>query len=590
MFLNSTHVFCLTSELKDELLGLRIREVLISSDQRELLFSLGGKNKEISLFFSAHSENCRVELWGKDEIEKRKEDYQKTNLLLFSVGGFVQKVEQIDFDRVIRISCEKKTQFGTGQRFNLIFELTGRNSNVIVVKKDGGVVDCLRKVDSDRSRFRQILPGGEYVPPPPPKKRNPFSISQKEFGRVIFSSNKPLRDCLSFNFMGADELLSRRIFHQTGLDPKVEGSELSVENVELLWKTFSHIFGEISKHHLDFQIILEQNGDPKGISCVDLPSIPDGQKIMCESLNAALKSFFSIKQEREEQKRELHKLSLVVQRPLKKLHERKKKIESDLEQAKRFEQFKRFGDLLMMNNEKIKKGQSSAALVDIFGSEHSEIEIPLDVKLSPMGNAQRYFKKHKKAKEGLKIITRRHSETEDKIIDLEQISERLEKQREEGNLEEIRRELIRFGLLSAQALGKDGKSSLQKSKEKKPQFRIFITESGAEILVGRNNRENDQLTFKFARPDDLWFHAQDVPGSHVLLRRKDKKTEPSHVQIKEAAKVAAYYSKAREEKKAMVVYTQAKYVRKPKKGKPGLALVEREKSILVEPGLPERNP
>jgi predicted ribosome quality control (RQC) complex YloA/Tae2 family protein len=158
----------------------------------------------------------------------------------------------------------------------------------------------------------------------------------------------------------------------------------------------------------------------------------------------------------------------------------------------------------------------------------------------------------------------------------------------EGDLEEIKSELIQLGFLSSQALGKDTKSLIQKTKQKQLQFRTFLTESGAEILVGRNNRDNDFLTFKFARPDDLWFHAQDVPGSHVLLKRKDKKTEPTTEQIRQAARIAAYYSKAREEKKASVVYTQAKYVRKPKKAKPGLALVEREKSVLVEPKLPDR--
>jgi predicted ribosome quality control (RQC) complex YloA/Tae2 family protein len=156
---------------------------------------------------------------------------------------------------------------------------------------------------------------------------------------------------------------------------------------------------------------------------------------------------------------------------------------------------------------------------------------------------------------------------------------------EQVDLEEIRRSLIRLGFLPDQPATEKKKSPV---KEKKPAFRTFLTESSAEILVGRNNKENDHLTFRFARPDDLWFHAQDVPGSHVLLKRKDKKREPSPSDIRVAAEVAAYFSKAKSEKKASVIYTQAKYVRKPKKGKPGLALVEREKTLLVQPGLPKK--
>lgn len=584
MIINSTLIFCLIHELRDALTGFRIAQVSISPDGKDLVFSLRGRKQQRGLYFSTHALNGRIEVWEQDEAEPKR-DYQKTNLFRFAAGGYVREVEQLDFDRVIKISCQKKTQFGVGESFHLIFELTGRNSNAVLVKGDGRIVDCLRKVDATRSKFRQILPGEKYLPPPPPRKKNPFSIKKGEFSKLLESCNKPALDCLRSHFMGVREFLSQKIVMQSGIDTTRKVSELSRNEMELLWRIFSQTFERISEFDLSFQIVVDQRGDPKAVSCMDLPFIPADQKIGCDSLNSALGSFFSIKLSRERQKKELQRLSLIVKRSWKKLKERAKKIEDDLHHAEKFEQYKRFGNLLMMNKETIRKGQTAVELTDVFAPEPPAIEIPLDPKLSAIGNAQRYFKRYRKAKDALKIIQRRKSETEKKMSRLEDISGQLKKHDDQVDLEEIKRSLIGLGFPAGETGAKVPKSS---TKEKKISFRMFLTERGTEILVGRNNKENDYLTFKFARPDDLWFHAQDVPGSHVLLRKKDKKSEPSPQQIREAAKVAAYFSKARNEKKAAVIYTQAKYVRKPRKGRPGLALVEREKTILVAPGLPKR--
>jgi predicted ribosome quality control (RQC) complex YloA/Tae2 family protein len=582
MVINSTLISCLIPELKEALVGLRVREIFVSADQKELLFCLRDKNKETSFFFCAHSLDCRIEIWVKEETEKRKENFQKTNLFGFALGGYVQKIEQVDFDRLIKISCERKSQFGTGEPFDLIFELTGRNSNVVLVKKDEMIVDCLRKIGITQNRFRQILPGIKYALPPTPTKRNPFTASKEEFVKLIRTGDQYISEWLNSHFAGVDRLFTQKIIIESGLDLGKKISQITEEEFGLLYKTFSQTFEKISKHNFAFQIINDRNGDPKAISCVDLPFIQNDQKIHSPSLNFAIKSFFSGKLEREKRKREVHKLSSVVYRTLEKLKKRGKKIEEDFKQAERFEEYKRFGELLMMNKETIRKGATSVRLIDVFDPAHPMREIPLDSRLSAIRNAQVYFKKYKKAKDALSIIKKRKSETEDQIAHLEEIYTQLLMPVEKINLEEQRQILIRLGLF------RQTKSQTKRMKKREFSPRRFITKNGWEILVGRNNKENDYLTFKFAHPDDLWFHAQDVPGSHVLLRKKDKRSEPSSVEIRQAAKAAAYFSKARKEKRASVIYTQAKYLRKPKKAKPGLVLVGKEKSILVEPGLPAR--
>ena len=578
MIINSTLIYCLIPELKGAIQGNKITKVLVSSDYKELLFDLRGKHENITLFFSTHPIDCRIEIWGKRETDQHKYAYQKSKLFDFSVGGYIQDVEQLDFDRVIRLSCEKKSQWGAGEKFDLIFELTGRNSNVILTKNEM-VIDCLRRIDITQNRFRQISSGEKYNLPPPPKKKNPFSMGKDEFIQLA-RTPQPVIDWLVGHFIGIDKLLAQKIVIDSGFDPDRKISNQDEHEMELLWGVFSQTLKKLSDHDVTYLIANSPDDKPEAISCLELPFIPEDQKLYFPNLNTAIKSYFSTKSGTEKTNKELNKLSSFVNRALEKLHQRERKIEEDLRKSGRAEEYKRFGELLMMNKETIKKGQVYVELTDIFDPQHRIWEIPLDSKHNALANAQAYFKKYKKAKDALSIIKKRKEETGHQIIQLAEIYKLLAGPVEKINLEKQKQNLIRLGLMRpARPKNKD-------KKRKEISFRRFLTKSGLEIFVGKNDKENDFLTFKYANPDDLWFHAQDVPGSHVLLRKKDKKSEPSPSEIRETAQVTAYYSKARKEKKVAVVYTQAKHIRKPKRGKPGLALVTREKSILVEPKLP----
>ena len=591
MIINSTLVFCLVPELEEVFKGNKITQILTSSDKKELLFLTHSGRKEASLFFCAHAENYRIEILDENETRIKESNCQKTNLFSYAIGGHIREIKQIDFDRVIKISCLRKSQLGASIEFDLIFELTGRNSNLILVREDGLVIDCLRKIDLTQNRFRQVLPGERYVPPPSPKKKNPLQIQKENFAKLLkthdlFPRSGLLRTVSEFlisHFIGLDRLLAEKIIFETNIPLPTKTKDLNEQEIEQLWKNFSRTFQEISERKLSFQIITDEEGEPQAISCVNLPFLEDDQKIFCESLNSAIKKFFVQKLEDQQRQTDLKRLSEVAHRAQKKLERRKEKIEEDLTQAEKFEQYKRFGDLLMMNKDLIKKGEDSVKLVDIFDPQQSSVEIPLSVRLSPIQNAQAYFKKYKKARDALKVMKKRKAETEKEIVQVEKILEKLDRTTKELELEKIKKELIVLGFLKEKKIPERRKKGKREFSPKR-----FVTKDGCEILVGRNNKENDHLTFKFARPDDLWFHAQDVPGSHVVLRRKEKKKEPSPNDIKEAAQVAAYFSKARKARKVPVIYTLAKYVKKPKKGKLGLALVEREKTILVEPKLPDK--
>jgi len=580
MIINSTLVFCIIPELEEAFKGNKIFQVFQSPDKKELIFVTRSRKKETSLFFCAHAEDYRIEILDEGEWKTKKSNYQKTNLFSYAVGGHIQEIKQVDFDRVIKISCLRKSQVGKSIEFDLIFELTGRNANLILVRKDSLIIDSLRKVDLTQSRFRQILPGESYVAPPSPKKRNPFEAEKESFFKLLKNRDIPVSELLTSHFIGLDQLLAEKIIFETNISLSVKTKDLNEDQSECLWENFERTFEEIAERRLSFQIVTDEAGKPRAISCVDLPFLKENQRVFCKSLNSAIKKFFSQKLEEQQKKIALKRLCEVTHRALKKLEKRKDKIEEDLEEAEKSEQYKRFGDLLIINKNSIKKGEESVKLVDIFEPQQSLVDISLNVELSPIQNAQAYFKKYKKAKDALAVMRKRKAETEKEILQVEKISEELQEANRQSELEKIKKELVDLGLLKEKMISVKRKDI---SKDFSP--RTFVTKEGSRILVGRNNKENDYLTFKFARPSDLWFHAQDIPGSHVVLRKKDKKKEPSPNDIKEAAQVAAYFSKARGAKKVSVIYTSAKYVKKPKKGKPGLALVEKEKSILVEPKL-----
>ena len=597
MIINSTLVFCLVPELEEAFKGNRIVQILESSDRKELILVTRSREMVTSLFFSARAESCRIEILDENEWKTNKSKYEKTNLFSYAMGGHIQEVKQVDFDRVIKISCLRWSQFGESIKFDLIFELTGRNSNLILVRKDGLIIDCLRKVDLSQNRFRQILPGKMYVAPPPPLAgENPFQIEKEKFVKLLKTHDLLVSELLISHFIGLDKLLAEKIILETNIPLHGKTKDLNEEKIKDLWKNFSQTFQEIAEHKFGFQIIMDEEGEPQAISCLNLSFLKDNQKIFCESLNSATKKFFYQKLKEQQKKANLKRFSELAYRAQKRLERRKEKIEEDLNRAEKFEQYKKFGNLLMMNKDLIKKGEDSVKLVDIFCPQQNLVEIPLSVKLSPIQNAQAYFKKYKKAKDALGVMKKRYAQTEKKIVQVEKILEKLARilclengVTAELRLEEIKEELISLGFLKEKKRPEKRKKIKSQgvfAKEFSP--RRFVTKDGCEILVGRNNKENDYLTFKFAHPGDFWFHAQDIPGSHVVLKRKEKKREPSPNDIKEAAQVAAYFSKVREEKKAWVIYTLAKYVKKPKRGKPGLALVEKEKAILVEPKLTDR--
>ena len=573
MFINSSIICALIPELKENFISFKIKELRFSPDQRELLILTRKEKGSKAILFSADALLCRIVSLTEEE-SKAFLGWGITPLFSQLLDATILNIEQVDFDRVIKFSCQKDTEFDKIE-FELYFELTGRNANAILVQKHSGLIqDALRRVRPAQSRFRQILPGIKYLLPPAPRKHNPYATSEEEFKKTILNHpQENLLQVLTSHFMGIDALLAEKIVEESvGVFP------LKPLPLEHLWKGFKSVLDRIPANEISPHLILDSEEKPVGISLFDLNSIPEEHKISFDNLNQTLQKLFSMEIAQSQGSRKLQALISVTRNEIEKLKKTEDKLKKELTSLEDAQAYKKYGDLLLNHLLEIKRGAEYIELTDYSTTEHKKIRLSLDPSLSPKKNAEAYFKKYQKAQTGITTLNQRIAETESQIMDLSKIESAL-LGKERISLEKIEFKLTSLGLLKA--------PRPKKKEQKKGRYspREFVSADGFKILVGRNNKENDYLTFKIAKPDDLWFHAQNVPGSHVVLKKGERKKYPTPKAIQQAASLAAYYSQAKSSRKVTVIYTLAKYVKKSKNAPPGLVKVEKMKSILVEPKL-----
>ncbi|MCJ7508189.1 MAG: NFACT family protein [candidate division Zixibacteria bacterium] len=572
--INSLLIYCLLPELKEVLENGGVSAAQIAPDKKELFLFVKKQNQQVCLLLSIDPENYRAELLTPQEADAiQGEGYTVLPQLNQTV---LERIEQLDFDRIIDFHFVGRSQFEKTRKYRLVAELTGRNSNLILVdKEDDEIVWQLRGAKAPRSKFRQIKAGVKYLPPSPPKKINPLTIQRTEFEELVLQNDQTnLLEFLKDRFSSIDSILAMEIIQSTGLDTQKNMATLTALETERLFETFNSFFGEIRQLKLNPQIVLDDKGFAENISVLSLPFIPQSRRKIFPTVNQAIKTFHSINQ--REVGRNL--LYVLVSRKIAKLATKFEKLQQDLEGARRYKNFKKFGDLLMANIRNLRKGMERAELVDLFSQKQERIIIPLESSLGPIENAQKYFEKSRKDRTAINTIRKRLEQTDKEKTKLNVWLGRLGENLSPEEIDKIRVQLENAGYLPKIKSG-------SKSNAQKPLGREFVTPDGYRILVGRNDQENDFLSFKLAKKDDLWFHADRFPGSHVVLLKDERKAEFSRDAITWAASLAAYFSKARNSKKVSVIYTLAKYLRKPKGVKAGLVRVNKEKSIVVTPKL-----
>ncbi len=490
-------------------------------------------------------------------------------------GGRLLELRQPPMERVVELVFACTDELGDPVEKRLVLELMGRNSNLVLVGGDGRILDCLRRVDFEMSEQRQVLPGLYYELPPGQGKQIPQQTPPALVESQLLRAQGPLDQWLLDHFSGLSPLICRELSHRLTGSASTELGQLDLDEKQVLAERLSAQFETLDGPYAP--VLLRREGKPRDFSYTSIGQYGDYMvSETCESFSALLDSFYTDRDRAERMRARtaaLHKqIGNLCARTARKLEHQRKELEATYDR----EQLRQMGDLVTANLHSIQRGQTLLETENFYDPELATIRIPLSPTLSPQKNAAKYYKDYAKAKTAEAVLTEQITRGETELEYLSSVLDELSRAETERDVGEIRQELTEGGYLRAQRQ-KSGKAP--KAARLRP--RRFRSSEGFDIYVGRNNRQNDQLTLKDAMKRDLWFHTQKIHGSHVII--DCSMGEPGEDTLREAAQLAAQFSQAATGQNVPVDYTAVRNVKKPVGAKPGMVIYDHYNTLYVTP-------
>ena len=547
-------------ELQDRILLGKIEKVY-QPEADELVFHIHTKNGNVKLLASVGSAHARVCFITENPVNPPAPLAFCMLLRKHLQGGRITEITQKDSERIIEISLETLNELGFTMSKKLIFEIMGKHSNIVLMDiASGKIIDSIKRVSFDVNRMRQILPGMIYQYPPAQDKIPFLEISAEQLEALPADGKAILRSVGGIAPAFAEELALRAGVQRSGY--------------------LSDVLAAIeSPNHADARVYLDESGAPIDFYPVPLSELEENCRVeRFGDLSSAMEFYFGKKESSNQGRQKSHDLIRSVNALLDKMYLKKKRLSEDLLKAENSEDLRLYGELLTANIHLIQPGMKSVEVTNYY--DGSTLTIPLDVKLSPSKNAQHYFKKYGKSKTAIKEKQIQLDENEAEIKYLESVLSFLENTDDVVEIESIRAELVETGYIRRRR-----QAGGFKEKKYKPAPYRYTLSNGMSVLVGRNNKENDILTFKTAGNKDLWLHTKDIPGSHVIVQSGGAELDEEAVW--EAAAIAAYHSKARTSENVPVDYVQIKYVKKPAGAKPGMVIFTNNRTVYVNPAVPK---
>jgi predicted ribosome quality control (RQC) complex YloA/Tae2 family protein len=546
-------------ELSQTIKGGRINKIHQPS-KNEIIVTIRANGSNHKLLLSVHPSYARVQLTN-ESYDNPSEPPMFCMLLRKHLEGYIlENIHQAGLDRIIVFDVKGRNEIGDVSYKQLIVEIMGRHSNIILIDKETNtILDSIKHVSFAVNTHRAVLPGYEYIAPPEQNKFDPFQADEEEIlKRLDFNAGK-LDKQLVEQFLGISPLFAKEIVFQAGL-----------ANRMTLPKTFLTYMEKIKKN--DYMPAITYGGSKESFYLYPLEHMK-GEHKSFSSLSAMLDRYYFGKAERDRVKQQAHDLERFIINEKEKNMKKIEKLQSELEEAKNAEKYQLYGELLTANLYAVKKGMKEIEVINYYDENNGTIVIPLDPQKSPSENAQKYFTKYQKAKNALTFIQEQIEKANVEVAYFDSLLQQIEAASTK-DIMEIREELIEGGYLRERQ-----KQQHKKQLNTKPVLDKYISSDGTEILVGKNNKQNDYLTNKLAGRDEIWLHTKDIPGSHVVIRSKN----PTEKTIMEAANLAAYFSKARNSSSVPVDFTQVRHVKKPSGAKPGFVIYENQQTVYVTP-------
>ena len=562
----------IVTELNQTITGGKINKIA-QPENDELIITIKNQRKQYRLFLSASASLPLIYLTETNKPSPLTAPNFCMLLRKHIGSGKIIAIEQPGMERIIRFTIEHLNELGDLCTKYLIVEIMGKHSNIIFCNEEDQIIDSIKHVSAHMSSVREVLPGRPYFIPETQSKLNPLVLTEEIFQEKIFPRPVNVAKAIYTSITGISPLMAEEVCYRAGIDGGIPTDGLEdVERVHLA-HTFLRMVDDIRDGHFEPNIIYKGK-EPVEFSCFPLSQYQDYRAVSYPSIFPVLETYYAEKNIVTKMRQKTVDLRKIVQNALERNVKKYQLQQKQLKDTEKKEKYRVWGELLNTYGYEVEPGAKSMEALNYYTNEM--IQIPLDETMTPQENAKKYFDKYSKLKRTKEALDTLLQETGDEIKHLESIAASLDIASSEEDLVQIKEEMMEYGYVKRKNTG--GKKVKVTSR---PYH--YISSDGYDIYVGKNNFQNDELSFKFASGNDWWFHAKGQPGSHVIVKSKNEEL-PDRT-FEEAGKLAAYYSKGRQAPKVEIDYTQKKNLRKPTGGKPGFVVYYTNYSLLIEPDI-----
>ena len=563
----------LSYELNTNLVGGRISKISMP-EENELIFTVKNNAKTYRLLISASASLPLVYL---TDVNKPAPKVAPAFLMLLRkyIGtAKITDIFQMGLERILCFKLEHLNELGDLSHKCMYVEIMGKHSNIIFTDENNKIIDSIKRISANMSSLREVLPGREYFLPDELKKKDLLNTELEEFTEILKSKEYALSKSIYMNFAGISPLIAEEIVLRASLSSQAPSTSLSELEYTHLFHTIKNLLDDIKAHNFSPNIVYRKE-EALEFSSVELFSYngEEYNKYSYDSVSKMLYDFYSSREAFVLNRQKSSDLRRIVNTALERASKKYDLQEKQLQDADKKDIYRVYGDLLNTYGYSLKGGESSFT-TENFYDDNKEITIPLDKNKSAKENAKKYYDKYAKLSRTTKALSEEILNTKNDIEHLLSIQTALDVSSDDESLSQIRQELVDFGYIKKHSSGKQKKSTSHPYH--------YISTDGYDIYVGKNNYQNEELTFKVATGNDWWFHAKGIPGSHVILKSNNEEELPDRA-YEEAAALAAFYSKAKDADKVEVDYIQKKNIKKVAGAAPGFVIYHSNWSMVATP-------
>ena len=587
MSFDSLALHLVTDELRHTILNGTIQHIE-QLNPHSIVLKIFQSTTSRFLLISTHSVHARAHL-----IERPPKGQSRSHfadfLMKHIMRGEITAVEQVGLDRVLKLTIAPKSDILETSPKSIIAEFMGKHSNIILIDEaSGNILESIKHIDETMSRYREVLPGLTYTPPPQQDKWHPLKLDRDSFVSLI--ENREVGWRFLFNQIdGLSPTLAKEIIARAGdsatsanlweaYQQVVACFQLARNRPQVLIEADNSVQQLQSEDKANSHACLSEEDKVVAVAALKLAQFPNTESRFFETMSEALSAYYAAVTRDEAMQSERNMLRQVLDRMSAALDRKQVSLRQELANAEQAEDYRIKGELLTANLHHVQRGQTAIQVQNYYSPDLSALSIELDPQLSPSENAQQYFRRYTKAKRGVSVIHQLIADNEAEQEVLQAYASEVEEAKGLKELRAIQSEFLKKGWIQEN-------KRQSKQSESAGAFRKYTSPDGFQIYVGRNSKENDLLLRRVASSRDMWLHAKQIHGSHVVIRNPENKPGIPMPTLLKAAKIAAFFSKAQHASYVPVDYTWFRYVVKPKGTAPGFVNYTHEKTLYIEPSL-----